>query len=81
MEKTKNIVKVKLLFICFLFVYCLFTFFINVKNLYARELLTNIQVGNKPVGIDINELTNLIYVSNRDDNTVSVIVGIHVVVA
>lgn len=73
MKQTKNIVNVKSLFIYFLFVYCLFTFFINVRDLYARELLTNIPVGNKPVGIDINELTNLIYVSNRDDNTVSVI--------
>jgi len=47
----------------------------NQQNEYfiQHELLTTISVGDLPIGIASNPITNKIYVTNNNDNTVSVI--------
>jgi YVTN family beta-propeller protein len=41
----------------------------------AQSLPPSITVGNAPVGIAVNPITNKIYVANQSDNTVGVIHG------
>src|SRR6266567_7585506 len=39
------------------------------------DVTHTIRVGTSPIGVAVNPATNVIYVTNRDDNTVSVISG------
>lgn len=48
---------------------------INVINGTTNAVIATIPVGNDPVGIDINPISNQIYVVNESDNNVSVIDG------
>jgi YVTN family beta-propeller protein len=42
-------------------------------NFIKHELLTSIQVGDLPIGITSNPITNKIYVTNNNDNTILII--------
>ena len=42
----------------------------------TNTVFATIPVGDNPNGVGVNPLTNLIYVTNQDDNTVSVIDGV-----
>lgn len=42
----------------------------------TNTVITTIPVGNNPNGAGVNPLTNRIYITNQDDNTVSVIDGV-----
>ena len=44
-------------------------------NLLAQRVLTTVEVGNDPLSFAVNTETNLVYVVNHDDNSVSVIDG------
>jgi len=46
-----------------------------VVNGTNNSVIDSIEVGERPLGIDVNCLTNRIYVTNSYDNTVSVING------
>jgi YVTN family beta-propeller protein len=52
---------------------------ISVKQVQAQtsrfHSIADISVGNTPVAVAVNPNTNMIYVTNADDNTVSVIDG------
>ena len=46
-----------------------------MHNVFADSVMTTIPVGAKPVGVGVNQNTNMVYVTNHDSNTVSVIDG------
>ena len=53
----------------------LFLFGILVQNAFADQVVATIPVGTNPSGIGVNPNSNMIYVSNLSDSTVSVIDG------
>ena len=57
------------------FVLIILSSFGILQNSFADTVTTTIQVGNLPLGVAVNPNTNMIYVSNEKDNTVSVIDG------
>ncbi|HEX5457151.1 MAG TPA: fibronectin type III domain-containing protein [Candidatus Nitrosotalea sp.] len=51
------------------------SFGILIQNVFADSTITTIYVGTRPVGVGVNPNTDMIYVTNHDSNTVSVIDG------
>lgn len=62
-------------FLTIVFASILFTSFGVIHNAFADQVIATIPVGNNPYGIGVNPNTNMIYVSNFGNNTVSVIDG------
>jgi YVTN family beta-propeller protein len=48
---------------------------VTVHPLYAQTVTTTVPVGQLPYGVAANEVTNKIYVANRNSNNVTVIDG------
>ncbi len=72
--KTKNEFGSHLLTVIFASL-LLSSFGILMHNVFADSVMTTIPVGAKPVGVGVNQNTNMVYVTNHDSNTVSVIDG------
>ena len=43
------------------------------RQVYAQTVIDTVAVGNVPTGVAVNPTTNRVYVTNEDDDTVSVI--------
>jgi len=50
---------------------------LHVIDLTIGNLVSTISIGNNPSDIDINPNTNVVYVANRDNDTISLIDGVH----